>query len=59
MTYQGRLIDVAAHVGTLTAVAIYLRVEIIAIFCALFAFGAAIQPTLALAYWVMRWLQFQ
>ena len=38
-TYQGRLIDVAAHVGTLIAVAFYLRVEIIAIINALLRFG--------------------
>ena len=37
--YQGRLIDVAAHVGTLIAVAFYLRVEIIAIITALFRLG--------------------
>jgi undecaprenyl-diphosphatase len=37
--YQGRLIDVAAHVGTLIAVAFYLRVEIIAIITALLRFG--------------------
>ena len=46
--YQGRLIDVAAHVGTLIAVTLYLRIEIIAIIIALFAWGAAIQPTHAL-----------
>ena len=37
--YQGRLIDVAAHVGTLIAVAFYLRVEMIAIITALLRFG--------------------
>ena len=37
--YQGRLIDVAAHVGTLIAVAFYLRVEIISIITALLCFG--------------------
>ena len=37
--YQGRSIDVAAHVGTLIAVAFYLRVEIIAILTALLYFG--------------------
>ena len=37
--YQGRLIDVAAHVGTLIAVAFYLRVEIISIITALLRFG--------------------
>ncbi|HBV78805.1 MAG TPA: undecaprenyl-diphosphatase, partial [Alphaproteobacteria bacterium] len=37
--YQGRVIDVAAHVGTLVAVAIYLRIEIIAIAAALIRFG--------------------
>lgn len=37
--YQGRLIDVAAHVGTLIAVAFYLRVEIITILTALLRFG--------------------
>ena len=37
--YQGRIIDVAAHVGTLIAVAFYLRVEIIAIITALLRFG--------------------
>ncbi len=37
--YQGRLIDVAAHVGTLIAVAFYLRVEIIKIIVALLCFG--------------------
>ena len=37
--YQGRLIDVAAHVGTLIAVAFYLRVEITAIITALLRFG--------------------
>ncbi|MDC3234702.1 undecaprenyl-diphosphate phosphatase [Candidatus Puniceispirillum sp.] len=38
-TYQGRLLDVAAHVGTLIAVTFYLRVEIIAIITALLRFG--------------------
>ena len=37
--YQGRLIDVAAHVGTLIAVTLYLRIEIIAIIIALFRLG--------------------
>jgi undecaprenyl-diphosphatase len=37
--YQGRVIDVAAHVGTLVAVAIYLRIEIIAIAAALIHSG--------------------
>jgi len=37
--YQGRAIDVAAHVGTLIAVAVYLRAEIIAILCALLRRG--------------------
>ena len=37
--YQGRTIDVAAHVGTLIAVAIYLRSEITAITITLFNFG--------------------
>ena len=37
--YQGRLIDVAAHVGTLIAVTLYLRSEIIAIIIALFRLG--------------------
>ena len=37
--YQGRVIDVAAHVGTLAAVAYYLRVEIIAIAAAVLRFG--------------------
>jgi undecaprenyl-diphosphatase len=37
--YQGRLIDVAAHIGTLIAVAFYLRVEIITIIAALLRFG--------------------
>ena len=56
--YQGRLIDVAAHVGTFTAV-FYLRIEIIAIIInALFVWGIAIQPTHAWAY-CWRWLQFQ
>ena len=36
--YQGRVIDVAAHVGTLVAVAIYLRAEIIAIAVAMLRF---------------------
>ena len=37
--YQGRVIDVAAHVGTLIAVAFYLRAEIITILNALLRFG--------------------
>ena len=37
--YQGRAIDVAAHVGTLAAVTFYLRVEIIAIATAVLNFG--------------------
>ena len=37
--YQGRVIDVAAHVGTLIAVASYLRAEIIAIAVAMLRFG--------------------
>lgn len=37
--YQGRMIDVAAHVGTLIAVAYYLRAELIAIISALLCFG--------------------
>ena len=37
--YQGRLIDVAAHVGTLIAVTFYLRIEIIAIITALLRLG--------------------
>lgn len=37
--YQGRAIDVAAHVGTLIAVAVYLRAEIIAILRALLRLG--------------------
>ena len=37
--YQGRVIDVAAHVGTLIAVAFYLRAEIIAIAVAMLRFG--------------------
>ena len=37
--YQGRVIDVAAHVGTLIAVAIYLRSEIIDITTAILTFG--------------------
>lgn len=37
--YQGRVIDVAAHVGTLIAVAIYLRSEIIDITTAILNFG--------------------
>ena len=37
--YQGRVIDVAAHVGTLVAVALYLRAEIIAIASAMLRFG--------------------
>ena len=38
-TYQGRVIDVAAHVGTLVAVAFYLRAEIIVIALAMLRFG--------------------
>ena len=38
-TYQGRVIDVAAHVGTLIAVALYLRTEISAIISALLRLG--------------------
>ena len=38
-SYQGQVIDVAAHVGTLIAVSFYLRNEIIAIITALFNFG--------------------
>ena len=38
--YEGRVIDVAAHVGTLIAVVIYLRSEIIAIITALVNFGS-------------------
>ena len=38
-SYQGHVIDVAAHVGTLIAVSLYLRNEIIAIIIALFNFG--------------------
>ena len=38
-TYQGRMIDVAAHVGSLIAIIFYLRSEIIAIACALLHFG--------------------
>jgi len=37
--YQGRVIDVAAHVGTLVAVAFYLRAEIIVIALAMLRFG--------------------
>ena len=37
--YQGRLIDVAAHVGTLIAVTFYLRIEITKIITALLRFG--------------------
>ena len=37
--YQGRVIDVAAHVGTLIAVAIYLRSEIIDVTTAILNFG--------------------
>ncbi|MDC1382590.1 undecaprenyl-diphosphate phosphatase [Candidatus Puniceispirillum sp.] len=37
--YQGRVIDVAAHVGTLIAVVLYLRSEIIDITAALLNFG--------------------
>ena len=37
--YQGRLIDVAAHVGTLIAVTFYLRFEIILIITALLRLG--------------------
>jgi undecaprenyl-diphosphatase len=37
--HQGRVIDVAAHVGTLIAVAFYLRAEIIAIAVAMLRFG--------------------
>ena len=37
--YQGKILDVAAHVGTLIAVTLYLRVEIIAIIIALFRLG--------------------
>ena len=37
--YQGRMIDVAAHVGTLIAVAFYLHAEIIAIAVAMLRFG--------------------
>ena len=37
--YQGRMIDVAAHVGTLIAVAFYLRAEIIAIAVAMLRLG--------------------
>ena len=37
--YQGRVIDVAAHVGTLIAVIFYLRVEIIAMAVAMLRFG--------------------
>ena len=38
-SYQGHVIDVAAHVGTLIAVSFYLRNEIITIITALFNFG--------------------
>ena len=38
-TYQGQMIDVAAHVGTLIAVTIYLRAEIFTIIRALLRFG--------------------
>ena len=38
-TYQGKVIDVAAHVGALIAVAIYLRLEIINITTAILNFG--------------------
>ena len=38
-TYQGRVIDVAAHVGTLAAAAFYMRAEIIAIALAMLRFG--------------------
>ena len=41
--YQGRVIDVAAHVGTLAAVAFYLRAEIIAIAWQCCALGAMIR----------------
>ena len=37
--YQGRVIDVAAHVGTLVAIAFYLRAEIITIVLAMLRFG--------------------
>ena len=37
--YQGRTIDVAAHVGTLFAVMVFLRVEIIRIVTGLVSFG--------------------
>jgi undecaprenyl-diphosphatase len=37
--YQGHVIDVAAHIGTLVAVAFYLRAEIFAITLAMLRFG--------------------
>lgn len=37
--YQGRTIDVAAHVGTLIAVIIFMRTEIIAIIIGILSFG--------------------
>ena len=37
--YQGKILDVAAHIGTLIAVSFYLRAEIIDIFNALLSFG--------------------
>lgn len=37
--YQGQVIDVAAHIGTLIAVMVYLRAEIIAITTAIFKSG--------------------
>ena len=43
--YQGRTIDVAAHVGTLFAVMVFLRVEIIRIVTGLVSLADTIKAT--------------
>mgnify|MGYP002032060265 CR=1 FL=1 len=52
-SYQGHVIDVAAHVGTLIAVSFYLRNEIIAIITALFNFGRNDQANAQLGILIM------
>ena len=41
--YQGQSIDVAAHVGTLIAVLVYLRRDVISIITAMLGFGDSTQ----------------
>ena len=54
-SYQGRVIDVAAHVGTLVAVAFYLRAEIITIALAMLRLG----PTILIMHGLASCLSWQ